>query len=316
MVVDGLVHPPPLCAGHLEHKDVMDVVVRIEPAIRGRGDVGVDLDGVAERVGEVKKREGTPFFRPDRVAQLIEKIQLQAELLELQANPDRPAEASVIEAKLDKGRGPVATVLVTRGTLKVGDVFVVGAESGKVRALAVTSPKRNPALPEVPTMAEAGVPVCLMHWRTLQEGAFGSAAGSADHGGDGRRGRRPRTRPRGRMSTTSSRDARDVPILGEPARSAERAVPGQEGKGEIVLVHLYPREMSIYGDLGNTRCLAQRIRRHGYVPGVPASLFPTDELLELVLAAFRGGHRTATVSAAVPAAGLRPVRSEGYRAFS
>lgn len=66
---------------------------------------------------------------------LIEKIQLQAELLDLKANPDRQAEGSVIEAKLDKGRGPVATVLVSRGTLKVGDVFVVGAESGKVRAL-------------------------------------------------------------------------------------------------------------------------------------------------------------------------------------
>jgi translation initiation factor IF-2 len=67
--------------------------------------------------------------------ELIEKIQLQAELLDLKANPDRDAEGTVIEAKLDKGRGPVATVLVTRGTLKVGDVFVVGAESGKVRAL-------------------------------------------------------------------------------------------------------------------------------------------------------------------------------------
>ncbi|MCC2981737.1 translation initiation factor IF-2, partial [Sphingomonas sp. IC4-52] len=67
--------------------------------------------------------------------ELIEKIQLQAELMDLKANPDRDAEGSVIEAKLDKGRGPVATVLVTRGTLKVGDVFVVGAESGKVRAL-------------------------------------------------------------------------------------------------------------------------------------------------------------------------------------
>lgn len=66
---------------------------------------------------------------------LIEKIQLQAELLELRANPDRPAEGTVIEAKLDKGRGPVATVLVSRGTLRVGDVFVAGAESGKVRAL-------------------------------------------------------------------------------------------------------------------------------------------------------------------------------------
>ncbi len=67
--------------------------------------------------------------------ELIEKIQLQAELMDLKANPDRAAEGSVVEAKLDKGRGPVATVLVTRGTLKVGDVFVVGAESGKVRAL-------------------------------------------------------------------------------------------------------------------------------------------------------------------------------------
>jgi translation initiation factor IF-2 len=65
---------------------------------------------------------------------LIAKIQLQAELLELTANPDRAAEGVVIEAKLDKGRGPVATILVRRGTLKTGDIFVVGAESGKVRA--------------------------------------------------------------------------------------------------------------------------------------------------------------------------------------
>ena len=67
--------------------------------------------------------------------ELIEKILLQAEVLELRANPNRPAEATVIEAQLDKGRGALATVLVNRGTLKVGDIFVVGAESGKVRAL-------------------------------------------------------------------------------------------------------------------------------------------------------------------------------------
>ncbi|MEO8723865.1 MAG: translation initiation factor IF-2, partial [Sphingobium sp.] len=66
---------------------------------------------------------------------LIEKILLQAEILELTANPDRAAEGNVIEAKLDKGRGPVATVLVRRGTLRVGDTFVVGQESGKVRAM-------------------------------------------------------------------------------------------------------------------------------------------------------------------------------------
>jgi translation initiation factor IF-2 len=66
---------------------------------------------------------------------LLEAIQLQAEILELKANPDRAAEGTVIEAKLDKGRGPLATVLVERGTLRVGDVFVAGPSSGKVRAM-------------------------------------------------------------------------------------------------------------------------------------------------------------------------------------
>jgi translation initiation factor IF-2 len=66
---------------------------------------------------------------------LLEIIALQAEILDLKANPDRPAEGTVIEAKLDRGRGPVATVLVQRGTLKVGDIVVAGAEWGRVRAL-------------------------------------------------------------------------------------------------------------------------------------------------------------------------------------
>ncbi len=66
---------------------------------------------------------------------LEEAILLQSELLELKANPNRPGDGIVIEAKLDKGRGPVATVLVQRGTLRVGDVLVAGAEWGKVRAL-------------------------------------------------------------------------------------------------------------------------------------------------------------------------------------
>ncbi len=66
---------------------------------------------------------------------LIAKIQLQAELSELKSNPDRQAEGKVIEAKLDKGRGPVATILIQRGTLKTGDIFVVGTESGRVRAM-------------------------------------------------------------------------------------------------------------------------------------------------------------------------------------
>ena len=66
---------------------------------------------------------------------LMDKIHVQAELLELKARPDRPAEGAVVEAKLDIGRGPVATVLIERGTLKRGDVFVVGSQTGKVRAM-------------------------------------------------------------------------------------------------------------------------------------------------------------------------------------
>ncbi|WP_434616627.1 translation initiation factor IF-2 [Tabrizicola sp. M-4] len=66
---------------------------------------------------------------------LLEAIALQAEILELKANPNRAASGAVIEAKLDVGRGPVATVLVQNGTLKRGDIFVVGEKWGKVRAL-------------------------------------------------------------------------------------------------------------------------------------------------------------------------------------
>ena len=66
---------------------------------------------------------------------LEEAIMLQAELLELKANPDRAATGVVVEAKVERGRGSVATLLVQRGTLKQGDIFVIGAESGRVRAL-------------------------------------------------------------------------------------------------------------------------------------------------------------------------------------
>jgi len=69
------------------------------------------------------------------IDRLLEMIGLQAEILDLKANPSRAAEGTVIEAKLDRGRGPVATVLVQRGTLHVGDIIVAGAEWGRVRAL-------------------------------------------------------------------------------------------------------------------------------------------------------------------------------------
>ena len=69
------------------------------------------------------------------IEELLEMLLLEAELLELSANPNKPARGTVAEAKLDKGRGPVATVLVQSGTLQVGDVFVAGRYYGKVRAM-------------------------------------------------------------------------------------------------------------------------------------------------------------------------------------
>jgi translation initiation factor IF-2 len=78
---------------------------------------------------EVSAKEGTNLDK------LEEMILLQSEILELKANPDRPADGVVVEAKIERGRGNVATVLVQRGTLRVGDVFVAGREWGHVRAL-------------------------------------------------------------------------------------------------------------------------------------------------------------------------------------
>lgn len=116
---------------------------------------------VEEMGGETQDVE-VSALKKTGLDQLIEKIQLQAELMELKANPDREAEGNVVEAKLDKGRGPVATVLVTRGTLKVGDVFVVGAESGKVRALVDDKGRQikeaGPSMP-VEVLGLSGVPM-------------------------------------------------------------------------------------------------------------------------------------------------------------
>jgi translation initiation factor IF-2 len=69
------------------------------------------------------------------IDKLLDAVQLQAELLDLKANPNRSAEGVIIEAKLERGRGPVGTVLVQRGTLKIGDIIVAGAAWGRVRAL-------------------------------------------------------------------------------------------------------------------------------------------------------------------------------------
>jgi translation initiation factor IF-2 len=95
------------------------------------------------------------------IDKLLEMIGLQAEILDLKANPTRPAEGTVIEAKLDRGRGPVATVLVQRGTLHVGDLIVAGAEWGRVRALVndkgETVQEAGPSVP-VEVLGFAGTP--------------------------------------------------------------------------------------------------------------------------------------------------------------
>ena len=92
---------------------------------------------------------------------LLAAIAAQAEILELKANPDRAAEGAVVEAKLDKGRGPLATVLIQRGTLRVGDIFVAGPISGKVRAMIDDKGRQvkeaGPSLP-VAVLGLSGVP--------------------------------------------------------------------------------------------------------------------------------------------------------------
>ncbi len=92
---------------------------------------------------------------------LVEAIALQAEILDLKANPERAAEGTVIESRLDRGRGPVATVLVQKGTLKQGDIVVAGAEWGRVRAMlddkARPVTEAGPSAP-VEILGVAGVP--------------------------------------------------------------------------------------------------------------------------------------------------------------
>jgi translation initiation factor IF-2 len=109
-----------------------------------------------------KTREGLP--------QLLEMLLLQAEVLELKANPDKPARGTIVEAKLDRGRGPVATVLVQEGTLHVGDAFVCGRHYGRVRAMINDAGEKEvTALPSRPVeilglsaVPEAGIPFVVV----------------------------------------------------------------------------------------------------------------------------------------------------------
>ncbi|MFV2006042.1 MAG: translation initiation factor IF-2 [Longimicrobiales bacterium] len=127
---------------------------RVKQALLQEG-VNVEDFGGDVLVAEISAKEGTG------VDDLLEKILLQAELLELKANPDRPAVGAVIEAELDPGKGPVATVLVQKGTLRVGDSFVTGRFDGRVRAMlderGKAVEKAGPGIP-VQILGTGGVP--------------------------------------------------------------------------------------------------------------------------------------------------------------
>ena len=105
---------------------------------------------------EISAKKGT------NIDALLDQVLLQAEILDLKANPDRKATGSVVEAQLDAGKGPVATVLVDNGTLKVGDDFICGLFSGRVRALLDERGKAvkeaGPAVP-VQVLGMTGVPM-------------------------------------------------------------------------------------------------------------------------------------------------------------
>jgi translation initiation factor IF-2 len=124
---------------------------------------------VEELSGEVQCIELSAKKRMN-LDKLEEAILLQAEVLELRANPNRSAQGAVIEAKLERGRGPVATVLIQKGTLRVGDVFVAGAQTGKVKALTNDKGKSvDEALPGMPVevlgldaLPQAGDPLSVV----------------------------------------------------------------------------------------------------------------------------------------------------------
>ena len=114
-------------------------------------DYGVQVESYGGDVQEqeVSAKKGTG------IAELLDKVLLQAELLDLKANPDRWAQGLVIESRLDKGRGVVATVLVQNGTLEVGDPFVAGMQYGRVRAMFNERDERVEA-------ADPGTPVAIL----------------------------------------------------------------------------------------------------------------------------------------------------------
>jgi translation initiation factor IF-2 len=128
--------------------------MRVKPDLLQHGVVLEEFGGTVLST-EISAKQGT------NIGELLDQVLLQAELLDLKSNPDKRATGTVIEAQLDPGKGPVATVLVQSGTLKVGDDFIVGMFSGRVRALLDERGKAvksaGPAIP-VQVLGMTGVP--------------------------------------------------------------------------------------------------------------------------------------------------------------
>ncbi len=155
--------------------------VRIVIAINKIDKAGANPDGIRKQLAErnILVEEWGGAYQCVEVSAktghnvpvLLEKILLEAEVLELKANPNRPARGVVLEAQLDKGKGPLATVLIQTGTLKVGDCFVIGQHWGRVRAMLNERGKRqNSAGPSAPVQVlgidgvpEAGDRLIVMH---------------------------------------------------------------------------------------------------------------------------------------------------------
>ena len=141
VAADDAVMPQTVEAIHHAKAAEVPVIVAINKIDRPDAEpekVRTDLlrhDVVVEKMGGEVQDVEVSALSGAGLGALLESIALQAEILELRANPDRPASGAVIEAQLDVGRGSVATVLVQNGTLRQGDIFVVGEQWGRVRAL-------------------------------------------------------------------------------------------------------------------------------------------------------------------------------------
>jgi translation initiation factor IF-2 len=153
----------------IKHARAADVPIIV--AVNKIDKPGINLDRVrnellqheivVESLGGETQEIQVSALKGTNLDKLLEAILLQAEILDLRANPDRPGEGTVIESRLDRGRGPVATVLVQKGTLKQGDIVVAGAEWGRVRALVDSLGKplksAGPSVP-VEVLGLSGVP--------------------------------------------------------------------------------------------------------------------------------------------------------------